>query len=140
MSDLLVFVSIIGWFFVWLLVKELTKSRRFCAICAAVSTTWLLLLGLRSLELFTNEVLLALLLGASLTGGYYWLSQKKSLALYKLPIFLSLALLAYTAVQLTWDWYLFGLVGLVWLVFFGFSVLKVDRGLVKRIIECCKNW
>ncbi|PIR88072.1 MAG: hypothetical protein COU10_01070 [Candidatus Harrisonbacteria bacterium CG10_big_fil_rev_8_21_14_0_10_45_28] len=140
MNDLIVFGGIVVLFFGWLLVKSLTKSHGLCAICASTTTTWLGLLGLRFLGLYENDILLAVLLGASATGGYYWLGKSGNFALYKLPIFLSLIVGAYLIAWWQVSWTLILLISVVWILFWIFSFGAKNKGLLKKIIECCKNW
>lgn len=140
MNDLVVFGGIGMLFFAWLLVKSLTKSQGLCAICAAVSTSWLVLLGLRFFKLYENELLLAILLGASATGGYYWLSRHRRLGIFKFPIFLSLVIGVYLIARWQIDLGLLLLAGATWLLFWFFSFGSLNKGFLKKVIECCKNW
>ena len=138
MMEIFVFGAVVVLFFVWLLVKS--RSQQWCVLCAAVSTTWAGLVVFRLSDVEVNETLLALLLGASATGGYYWIVRQEKLQLFKLPIFLTLAIAAYQVAvwSVKIDLVLL-LVGL-WLLFGLIALVRVNGTLVKKIIECCRNW
>ena len=58
-------------------------SVKICAICAAVATTWAMLLILRTLRIADDSILLGILMGESVTGLMYLFDRKagKNMAL-----------------------------------------------------------
>ena len=87
-------LSVAGLFLLFLGVQQLT-SVRVCALCAAVSVTWLVLLALYLLGYVTAPIVIAVLMGESVTGVFYLLERKTSerLHLFRLPALLTLTLI-----------------------------------------------
>jgi len=120
-------------------------SLKVCALCGAVSVTWLTLLILFYLDYVIDPVLVALLMGGSVVGSMYLLEQKlpEKYQLFKLPCFLMFVSLAYFVVTKSTSVSVMVLLGVVWLIALLIHVggrvekLKIVR---RKIIECCKNW
>ncbi len=141
-----IFGVITAIFFLSMAVKSITKLK-ICALCMSISSTWLGLLILYWTERFNNPVILALLIGNSIVGIYYLLEKKVSerLHILKFPFFLSMVFVGYglvkpeawnslpTILLLTGLWLLFGFL-------FAYQNTPKLTGLVKSIINCCKNW
>ena len=51
---------------------------KICALCAAISTTWIVLLVMLYVGIFNNPILLGILMGGSIVGAMYLLEQKLS--------------------------------------------------------------
>lgn len=144
MTLLAVLLAITLLFGLWLKLKDLLKAG-WCVVCLAVSSTWLGLFVAYRAGWFTDPLLLALLMGMSVTGLYYWLEKQtpKMLLLFRLPALLTLAYLFYSA--LTWRVQVpagLFLVGL-WVIFGTIYSLRTASGIkhaVKKLIDCCSNW
>src|SRR3990167_10969899 len=95
----LVFLLISFIFITSLAVKYLVK-RPFCALCASIFLAWILLLVLYKTNRFHDPVLLALLMGQSVTGIFYLAYRRlpKALRIFSLPFFLSLTLIFYVLI------------------------------------------
>ena len=141
----LVFISITGLFLAMLLVKKIT-GWNYCSICASVSITWLGLLVAYWFGYFEEPLIIGVLMGQSAVGLYYLVEQnvKKELLVFRLPFLLTEALLVfwvfYPPLQLLSAVFF---VGLLWAMFFVVHVLRSKPQvsvLVKKLIECCKNW
>lgn len=140
----IVLLAILMLFVIYLLVKA-GLGVKFCVLCAAVSSTWLVLLVLYWLGRFRDPALLALLLGQSVTGIFYLVQRRaaESLKVFTLPFFLSLTAFAYFAVSgTTGVWpamlLLFGL----WLAGYAVFAYRNDPGkksVVNAVIDCCKE-
>ncbi len=141
----LVLVSISALFPVFLIFKRLTKLE-ICAICASVSITWIILLMLYWLGKFEYPIIIAALMGQSVVGLYYLLEKKvkKDFLIFRLPFLLTATFLVFVVLGHTENigksialllalWTLFGF------AYFYRSNSRLS-GIVKRIIECCKNW
>ena len=124
-----VFLAITVLFFLSLYVK------RVCAICAAVSATWIVLLFMYWVGMFTDVVLLALLMGQSITGLLYLVRDR--LPEFQLPIILTLILLAYILITHAFAWQAFVFVAILWV---GVALLTQKKSFMKRLVECCKQW
>lgn len=139
-----VFLAIALVFYIVLALKSLLKLS-VCSICAAVSASWLALLTLRTIGWFENDVLLALLMGMSVVGGYYLWERhaKKEYLLFRLPVLLTLSFLAWILVQLQFDFTIVIVVGAVWAVHGLLYAYRNSPGVkprVDKIIACCSSW
>lgn len=144
-SDIVwVFLGIIGAFYSVLILKSILKLS-VCSICAAVGLSWLTLLVLRSLGWHDNGALLSLLMGMSVVGGYYlWERHAKSEQLiFRLPMLLTLAFLAWSVITLRLDPSLSALTASVWLIhglLYIYHSSPAIKPRVDKIIACCSNW
>ena len=139
-----VFLGIVVVFYAVLALKPVLKLS-VCSICAAVSLSWVTLLALRAFDWYSNDVLLALLMGMSVVGGYYlWERHAKSDQLiFRLPVLLSLAYFAWSVILLQLDLALFTLIAVVWLLHGLLYVYRNSPSIkprVDKIIACCSNW
>jgi hypothetical protein len=141
----LVLIAIIILFFLSLAANSIFNSK-ICSICVSISLTWIGLLSLYWLGYVLNTLIIGILMGQSITGVYY-LAEKKTnetLHLFRLPFLLTLTLAAYLLIskniEMTKE------VGIIVLLWLAFSILYLFRNytpatnLVKKIINCCKNW
>ena len=135
----LTLIGIIALFFLFLIAKNIFNSK-ICAICLSVSLTWIVLLSLYFLDIFTNKVLIAILMGQTSIGLFYLFYEK--LSVFKLPFLLTLISAIYfvlekfelnTLILLIALWFLFSLVYL-------FKSNKKINIFANKIVECCKNW
>ena len=138
-------IAITGFFLLYFLIKPwVERLADYCVICISVTTTWVVGLVLYFTGYLTDPLLLALLMGTSVTGGYYYLDAKyEVLHFFRLPLFLSLLTTAFSILSLTVEWKAFLLLSCLWVVFgliYGYRTSPAFSGLVKRVIECCKNW
>lgn len=136
-----VFLITIVAFFVILLIKSLIK-KEFCAICVAVSLTWIFLLILNKLSLFDNKIVIAVLMGQSVLGIFY-LAEKKAqnnLKFFRLPFLLTLTFVAYSVI----GEFVFSVAKLLlglWLFFLAIFLYRNNAKVnvfVEKIIACCK--
>lgn len=139
-----VFLGIVVVFYGMLALKSALKLS-VCSICAAVSLSWLNLLVLRALGWYENGILLALLMGMSVVGGYYLWERgaKKQQLIFRLPVILTLTFLAWSTVMFKLDFALVALMALVWLVHGTLYVYRHSPAIkprVDKIIACCSNW
>lgn len=139
-------VSITTVFILLLFLKEsISKSKRFCVICAAVSLTWMTFLVLSWLKLVENTIALALLMGQSITGIYYMAESKvsKEVTVFRLPFLLTLTVLAYSLITAQVDISAMLLGGGVWiatLLIYGYRTHPTTKKLVQKLIACCRRW
>ncbi|HLC73004.1 MAG TPA: hypothetical protein VJH20_00035 [Candidatus Nanoarchaeia archaeon] len=72
-------LSITVLFFIFVLIKDsiykITKIN-ICAICAAVSITWISLIIMKLLGYIIDNVIIAILMGQSIVGIMYYLDKK----------------------------------------------------------------
>jgi hypothetical protein len=147
-----IFLTILGislLFFILLAIKELFSKRikeKFCVICTAVVITWISLLLLYWVGLFSNKIIIALLVGHTSLGIFYLLEKKakEKLRLFRLPFLLTLVVLAYSLLEgfsygiKTWIFLL-----ILWLIFYFIYLLRTRKSMkafFKKIVECCKKW
>src|SRR3989338_1325150 len=101
-SLLVISISIISIFFISLLIKSflpLKNQKNFCAICIAVSLTWLIFLIASWLNIFSNRIILAILMGQSSLAIFYILDKKQALQFFKLPLLLVLIIIPYALIS-----------------------------------------
>ncbi len=145
MNDLaLVLIGISILFALFIYVRTYTKLKA-CALCAAVSLTWIVLLVAFYLGGSVHILLLGILVGTSITGISYLLEEKltKEYLLFKLPFFLTLVSVAYMVIEKIVVLEALIILATLWIVS---GALFVNRdaeklkGLAGKIISCCKNW
>ena len=138
---------ILTMLFVLYVVFRFTLGLEVCALCAAVSTTWLGLLVMKLIGFEIDSLIIGILMGGSAVGIMYLLEKKvpKQYGILKLPFLLTL--FAFTYVVLTEfregpATYL--IVLLLWIVFLTVFLVgenvKAFKEIGKKLIECCKNW
>ncbi len=103
--------------------------------------TWLIFLVLYYFGYFQNLVVLALLMGATASGIFNLLKEK--LNIFKLPFILTLLTITYFLLvkQIDFSLLIFNLI--LWLLFgliFLFSKNQNLKSVIKKLIECCKDW
>ena len=143
MTVLLVFAAVVVIFALVLGARRFAK-RDLCALCLSVSLTWIGLLGLHRMGMFENTVLLALLMGQSVTGIFYMLKDRlpKVLRIFTLPFFLTLTAIAYILITEDYIMWTFGLLTAVWVGSWFIFASREDPGtqpLAKVVMECCEK-
>ncbi len=137
----LILIGITLLFFILLFVKSLFKNKKkFCMICLSVSLIWITLLILYYFNIFTDKLIIAILMGHTSLGIFYLLEKKvkKELLFFRLPYLLTSISLIYFILSdfiINSLYVLFGL----WLLFIVIYLFK-NKGFSKKIIECCKKW
>ncbi|MBI4116370.1 hypothetical protein HY449_01360 [Candidatus Pacearchaeota archaeon] len=140
-----VLLGISALFFLVLLIKYLTKSKKLCAICSAVFLAWFFLLILFYAGKFSNQIIISILLGMSITGIYY-LAEKnagKKLTVFRLPFISTLIAFGYFLAALDFQFSAIIFILALWLVFFLLYLFRENPGLssfANKLIECCKKW
>lgn len=142
--DILIFLSITVFFLVFLVAKGIT-GRKICAICAGVSATWIIFLILYRLGHVSDPLLIGILMGESVIGIFYLIERKtkEEIHFFRLPFLLTLTFLAYTLISRVLPYQVLGFVLGLWALYGGIYLFRKKPGLnrmVKKIIECCKNW
>ncbi len=143
-----VFLGISILFFLLLALKQVLpkKSRKnFCVICGSVSITWAVLLVLYWLNYFDDKIILAILLGQSITGIFYFLKSKlsKEKNIFALPFILTLTMIAYVLISSLKNFNTIIFLVILWLIFSLFYIYKRSKKFnffIKKLIECCRNW
>lgn len=146
MSDPVLVLLVIAMLFVGLLIIKSIFKWRFCVICTSVSVTWMTLLVLYWLEIFNQPVIIAVLMGQSIVGLYYFLESKtnEGLHVFRLPLLLTLTLAVFVALGVTTDLgHGLSLLTTLWAVLFLLYLYRKNpktRILVDHLIACCKDW
>ena len=145
----IILAGIVVLFFLLLGIKSLLSEnhkKRFCVICLSVSLTWIVLIILYFLNLFNNNILIALLMGMSVTGIFYYLESKlkknDNLKIFRLPFILTLISAVYFLLD-SFSIYAFYFIIFLWILFGFLYSFKNSEGfstLVNKLIECCKRW
>ena len=137
--------GIIGLFYIGSFVKIFIKLNRACMICLAVSLSWIILLALRYFDIFSDQLILGILLGESVVGGYYlWERRvKEEWLIFRLPVLLSLTFAAYIALSQRVDTAVLALLAGVWLLHSFLYFYRRHPGIktaFDRIVTCCSRW
>jgi len=141
-----VLLLITALFVALLLIKKVASTAvKICAICLAVTLSWLLLLTMLRLGYIDDMLVVGILMGQSSLGVYYLLEKKapRELLLFRLPVLLTLTLLVFTVVSAAWQADAWLVVGGVWLIvglLYFYRNSQWAKGKVKSMIECCSNW
>ena len=131
-------------FTVFLMLRSLF-SLKVCALCAAVATSWIILVILFYLGIPVNSILVGILMGGSMVGVIYLLEQKlpADFIIFKLSFFLTLVTTVYFILERSVAYQGLIILASIWVLSF---VIYVNRNTGKfksmgtKIIECCKNW
>ncbi|PIN95086.1 hypothetical protein COU53_01145 [Candidatus Pacearchaeota archaeon CG10_big_fil_rev_8_21_14_0_10_30_48] len=142
-----VFFGIIILFFILLGIKQFMSKKfkeRFCVICASISLTWFILLTLFYLNIFDNILILAVLIGSSISGVYYLVESKVSekIKIFRLPFILTLIFIGYILIEgIEGVLSVIILLAILWISFLIiYNYSSSNNSLVKKLIECCKKW
>lgn len=139
-------ISVLFLFFIFFIVIKKVTNKKLCAICFAVSSTWLVFLILFFLGKYGDTLSLAILMGGSAVGLFYYLSSiaLEKYYVFKFPFLVTLFWFIYFVLSsknvlgsefiiLLFLWLFFGLIFLI-------SPNKKIKNIAKSIVECCKNW
>lgn len=143
---ILILVLLTSFFIGSVLFQKITGIK-LCAICAAVSCTWLVLIFLYFTKGNIDPLILGILMGGSVVGAMYYLSSKlpEKYQLLKFPFLLSAFWIVFKIIRGAEGDILKEIffMGTVWVVF-GIIFILYDSDRLKeagkRLIECCKNW
>ena len=141
----LVLVGISVLFFLILWAKSFS-IKLFCAICGAVTLTWVTLLILYWKGIFSDIMIIAILMGESSLAIYYLFDTKakEEWKFFRLPFLLSLVTLFYFLITLSKVMQsLFFLTGLwvIFLIIYAFRYKSVVvESFMSSVMECCKRW
>lgn len=131
--------------FVFYMIVKSGFHIKFCVLCAAISTTWLGLLWLYKLGRFNDPVILALLMGQSITGIFYMVESRvtRELRIFTLPFFLTLIAVFYYFIKgFHGSLPVFSILLILWLMGYAIFASRNDPGkkpLVETVINCCQD-
>lgn len=136
--------GIIGLFFILLILKNIFKWKNFCVLCVSISLIWILLLVLYFLKIFSDKLILAILMGHTSLGLFYLWEKKvrEKFKIFRLPLLLSFIFIIYSVLENFEFNSLFLILG-AWTVFFLIYLFRNNKGFnkfTKKLIECCRNW
>ena len=138
-----IFLAISLIFIASLIIKNLV-NKAFCSLCVAVASVWLVLLFLYKTDRFSDGILLALLVGQSITGIFYLAYRKlpKSLRIFSLPFFLSLTAVFYMLISADIQLAVFILLAVLWLaawIIFTYRNDPAKKAVAKILAKCCED-
>jgi len=142
---LTIFSLLVGFFLLGILARKIT-GKNICALCGAVSLTWVTMLVMYWLGKDVDLLILGVLMGGSAVGFMYYLGTKvpEKCEILKFPFLLTLFWIFYRVLRgfedvATESIILTGL----WIIFGSIFLLYTNnqlRAIGKKLIECCKNW
>lgn len=132
-------------FFVGLLGVKAVSGVRVCALCGAVSGTWVVLLGMYHVGSYANRTVIALLVGQSIVGGFYLVRNRvaEPYEVYSLPAFLTATVLGYTLLVPAVLLEALAVVALTWLaagILFAYRENQRVEALFDEVVACCRDW
>lgn len=139
--------SVTALFILNLIVKKI-GGWKFCALCAGVTMTWLILFVFLRIGKFDDATIISLLIGGSIVGIYYLAEKhtREELHLFRLPFFLTLIAVGYELIAWKNPTELFSallLLLILWIIstfFYLFRNKPALRATIDKLLECCKNW
>lgn len=145
MNTLAVFVTLVVVFAILLALKGVSKLR-FCVMCLSVACVWIGLLLVYWFARAVDPVLLALLMGQSITGLSYFVENRieERWLVFRLPFVLTLTLAFYSAIS--GGFALAGpadVIATIWLAAFALFAKRhsgVLASLARQVIACCRDW
>jgi hypothetical protein len=133
-------------FFILLGVKEFFNKKlkeQFCVICVSVSLSWIFLLILNFYNLFSDKILIGILMGHTSLGLFYLFESfsKKQMKIFRLPLLLTFISGIYFLLE-GFDKISFFVLIALWVIFIVIYVFvdSKSRSFVNKLIECCRNW
>ncbi len=143
MEILAVFFAITILFIVLLAMKKVT-TYRFCVLCVSVSLSWVGLLLLLQLGFFENVALVALLMGQSVVGLYYFAEKRlpQQYMVFRLAGLLTLTYAAY-AILIGFNLLPLFLLVPVWSIsglLYAYRNTPRVKSTVEHILACCRDW
>lgn len=133
--------------FALLLALKRASGLRFCVLCVSLAGTWVALFILYWMGAYANTLLLALLMGQSVTGVHYLLEKRvpEHLLVFRLPFVLTLTALAYLllAPGASVAAALGVVLAAVWaaaLAVYARRDVGRFRRLARQLVECCRDW
>ena len=139
-----IFAGITLFFFVILALKNILNIKKTCAICLSVILAWAVLLVLYFLVIFTDKMIIAVLLGHTSLGLYYIFERKvkKSVLVFRLPLLLTFIFIIYSILE-RFSFNTFTFLIILWFIFsliYSFKNIKGFNKFATKIIDCCKRW
>jgi hypothetical protein len=142
MSTLIILMLVL--FPVGILLKKI--SPNLCALCFATSGAWIVGLVGIYMGVDTIDILaVSILMGGSVVGSMYYFSSRvpQHYQLFKLPYIAMTFAFVYMILEREFVVLMIEGIGMLWLVFFALYWVRNNRnlkGIIRHVIECCKNW
>lgn len=142
--EIIVLLAVTLLFFVFLVLKK-TLNIRICALCSAAVITWLSLLIAYWLGIWSDELLLAVLMGGSAVGLLYSMEKRlpERFHLFRLPYYLTLVIVVVISLGRHIGINEIMFLGTLWFVFYLVYLLRTKpkiKRLADRIVACCRDW
>ena len=137
-------IGIIGLFFILLILKNILNFKKLCVLCVSVSLTWIILLILFLTNIFTDKIIIAILMGHTSLGIFYlWEKNvREKFKIFRLPLLLTFIFIIYAVLE-NFEFNSLLLILGLWIVFsliYLFRNNKKFSKFAKKLIECCRNW
>lgn len=141
----LLIISMTALFVALLIVQSITRLK-FCAVCVAVSITWITFLMLRLFGYDIDPRLIAVLMGESVVGLYFLLEKRapESWQMFRWPYIVTGTVLVYVIVGMRESILsALGLLAVIWIVFGAIALFRqypILKKIAERLIACCRDW
>lgn len=146
MTLLPTFIVITTAFFLAALAVHSFGRLKFCAVCVAISVTWLALLAARLMGYTVNPVLIGVLVGESIVGLYQMMEKRVPAGwqIFRWPYIITATVVAYLILGVRSGGRLaVVLLGLMWIGWGAILVMRHNPFIKKiagRLIACCRDW
>ena len=136
--------GIVGLFFILLILKNILNFKKLCVLCVSVSLTSIVLLILFLTNIFTDKIIIAILMGHTSLGIFYlWEKNvREKFKIFRLPLLLTFIFIIYAVLE-NFEFNSLLLILGLWIVFsliYLFRNNKKFSKVAKKLIECCRNW
>lgn len=143
--EVLLAIGTIAVLFAVLLGVKSVGNFEFCVICAAVSGTWIPLLVLYHTGYYHDETVIALLIGQSIVGVFYYLKSTvpDDFTVFSLPGLLTATVIGYMALRPEALLPSVMILAILWTfgaVAFAFRNDDRFRTVFDQVIACCRDW
>ena len=142
-SYVILSITILFGFFLFLRSVGLLK---ICALCLAVSSTWIvLLIAYYKSEIMIDPLILGVLMGGSVVGLMYLLEKKipEKYMIFRLAFYSTLSSWVYFALKRAIVYRATLVLLVVWIISLAIFMSRRRKGVkvwFENIISCCKNW
>ena len=137
-------LGIIGLFFILLILKNILDLKKLCVLCVSVSLTWIILFILFLTNIFTEKIIIAILMGHTSLGIFYlWEKNvREKFKIFRLPLLLTFIFIIYIILE-NFEFNSFLIIIELWLIFFLIYLFRNNKkfsAFTKKLIECCRKW
>mgnify|MGYP001557903535 CR=1 FL=1 len=139
-----VLIGIVALFFILLALKNIFNLKKLCVICVSITLAWVVLLTSYFLNLFTDKIIISIIIGHTSLGLFYLLEKKvgEKFKVFRMPLLLTFILAIYSILE-SFSLNSFIFLVILWFLFFIIYIFRTKKTIsnfFNKILECCKKW